>query len=182
MIRSTAVLLIPLALFGIGEPTGAAEPLPGGALKGRVQLLGSIVDSACSIRVGNANQAIDFKPTALSGLVRGATSNQQTLNIYISDCIASNSSADGDPSQRFRLTFESEREGKYFSVQGAARGIALQIKDQQGTLISPGMLLEHNTASADTLMLNYSLTLVGSGHALEAGDYHATIKLSIQHF
>ncbi len=31
-------------------------------------------------------------------------------------------------------------------------------------------------------MLNYSLTLVGSGHALEAGSYHATIKLSIQHF
>ncbi|MFQ6576448.1 fimbrial protein [Pseudomonas sp. UM16] len=150
--------------------------------RGACNWSGALSTARAARRVGNANQAVAFKPTALGGLVRGATSDQQTLNIYISDCIASNSSADGDHSQRFRLTFESEREGKHFSVQGAARGIALQIKDEQGKLISPGMLLEHSTPSADMLMLNYSLTLVGSGHALEAGGYHATIKLSIQHF
>ena len=48
--------------------------------------------------------------------------------------------------------------------------------------MSPGMLLEHSLVSSDLLVLSYSLTLVGSGQTLEAGDYHATIKLSIQHF
>ena len=67
-------------------------------------------------------------------------------------------------------------------MQGSAHGVALQIKDKEGKSVSPGMLLEHNFASSDLLMLSYSLTLVGTGHALEAGDYHATIKLSIQHF
>jgi type 1 fimbria pilin len=174
--------LLALLLHALGEPVWAAEPLPGTALKGHVQLTGSIVDSACTIRVGNDSQVIAFKPTALNGLVSGDSSSQQSLNIYISDCIGSAAYNKTEPSQRFKLTFEGEPEGKYFGMQGGARGIALQIKDEHGQLISPGTVLEHSTVSTDLLLLNYSLTLVGSGHALEAGDYHATIKLSIQHF
>lgn len=182
MIRSTAALLMPLVAIVIVQPTCAAEPLRSAALKGRVHVSGSIVDSACSIRVGNDSQTVAFKPTAFSGLVRGDSASQQSLNIYVSDCISSSSRSTSSPSQRFNLTFEGERDGKHFSVQGAAKGIALQIKDEHGKLISPGMLLEHGSLSTDVLMLNYSLTLVGSGHVLEAGDYHATIKLNIQHF
>lgn len=182
MIRSTAALLVPLALYILSQPACAAESSLSSALKGRVQLVGSIVDSGCNIRVGNDRQTVAFKPTALSGLARGDSASQQSLNIYISDCISSSSRNTARPSQRFKLTFEGERDGKHFSVQGAAKGIALQIKDEQGKLISPGMLLELSSLSADLLMLNYSLALVGSGHVLEAGDFHATIKLSIQHF
>ncbi|TLG91680.1 hypothetical protein FEM54_12070 [Pseudomonas edaphica] len=182
MIRSAVVLLMPLVLYILVQPVCAIEPLANSALEGRVQLAGSIVDSACTIRVGNDSQAVDFKPTVLNGLVHGNTSPQQPLNIYISDCVNSNSRSNTTPSQRFKLTFEGQGEGKHFTLQGAAKGVALQIKDEQGTLVSPGMLLEHGSLSADTLMLNYSLTLVGSGQALEAGNFHATIKLSIQHF
>ncbi|MCK3863868.1 hypothetical protein [Pseudomonas sp. B329] len=182
MIRSPVVLLIPLLLYTFGQPVCAIEPMVNSALEGRVQLAGSIVDSACTIRVGNESQTIDFKPTVLNELVHGNTSPQQPLNIYITDCVTSNSRSAPPSSQQFKLTFEGAGEGKHFSLQGAAKGIALQIKNTQGTLISPGMLLEHGSLSADTLMLNYSLTLVGIGQALEAGNYHATIKLSIQHF
>lgn len=175
MIRSTALLL--MAIGPLGVPVCAAD-----ALKGRVQLAGSIVDSACTIRVGNDSQMITFNPLALNGLLSGNISSQQPLTIYISNCIASEKHNNSAPSLRFKLTFEGQPDGKYFGIHGGAKGIALQIKDQQGKLISPGMSLEHNTQSTDSLMLNYSLTLVGSGHALEAGDYHATIKLSIQHF
>lgn len=181
MIRSTALLLLPL-LYALGEAACATESPTTSALKGRVQLAGSIVDSACTIRVGNDNQTVAFKPTALNGLVSGDSSFQQPLNISISDCTGSRAYSHTAPSQRFKLTFEGESEGQYFGIRGGAQGIALQIKDEQGKLISPGMLLEHSTLSTDRLMLNYSLTLVGNGHALEAGDYHVTIKLSIQHF
>lgn len=182
MICWTLRLSIPLALVLLCQPARATEPLPSGSLKGRVQLAGSIVDSACSIRVGNDSQAISFNPVALKGLISGDSSSQQVLKIYISDCITPDARINTDLSQRFKLTFEGEREGKHFGVQGGARGIALQIKDEKGKLISPSMSLEHNRLTTDNLMLNYSLTLVGSGHALEAGDYHATIKLYIQHF
>ena len=175
MIRSTALLL--LAMSPLSLPACAAD-----ALKGRVQLAGSIVDSACTIRVGNDSQMIAFNPLALSGLVSGDISSQQPLTIYISNCITPEKHKNPAPSQRFKLTFEGQPDGKYFGIHGDAKGIVLQIKDQQGKLISPGMSLEQNTPSSDSLMLNYSLTLVGSGHALEAGEYHATIKLSIQHF
>ncbi|MFP3407754.1 fimbrial protein [Pseudomonas sp. P1B16] len=184
MNHTTALWLIPLALlFVLSEPASATEPLPGGSFKGRVQIAGSIVDSACSIRVGGDSQTIAFKPLALNGLLSGDTTSQQSLTIYISDCITPEKhNKKTDPFQRFTLTFEGQPYGKNFGIQGGAKGIALQIKDNQGKLVSPGMLLEHGALSIDSLMLNYSMTLIGSGHTLEAGDYHATIKLSIQHF
>ncbi|MCO7580383.1 MULTISPECIES: fimbrial protein [Pseudomonas chlororaphis group] len=174
MVRSTALLL---ALCTLDVPLCAAD-----AFKGRVQLTGSIVDSACSIHMGNDNQTVAFTPLALSSLVSGNTSTQQPLNIHISDCMTSDASHNNAPSQRFELTLEGPPDGKYFATQGTAKGIALRISDEQGRLISPGMLIEHGTRSINSLALNYSLTLVGSGHTLEAGDYHTTIKLSIQHF
>lgn len=180
MTRSVALLVL-LFLYAVDE-YACADELWSTTLKGRVQLAGSIVDSACSIRVGNDRQTIAFKPTALSGLINGDGSSQQPLKIYVSHCTTSDIQGSQPPSQRFKLAFEGETSGKYFGIQGGAQGIALQIKDEHGKLVSPGMLLDQSTPSADTQMLNYSLTLIGSGHALEAGDYHATIKLSIQHF
>lgn len=174
MIRSSALVL---TLFSLSIPVCAAD-----LFKGRVQLTGSIVDKPCTIRMGNANQTVAFNPLALNNLVNGSSSAHQSLSIYISDCMTSKTSQDVAPSQRFRLIFEGQPEGKNFAIQGAAKGIALRIEDEHGKLISPGASIEHNTDTSDRLRLNYSLTLVGSGHALETGDYHATIKLSIQHF
>jgi len=174
MIRSSAQVL---ALCMLGVPICAAD-----VFKGRVQLTGSIVDSACTIRMGNDSQSIAFNPLALNSLVSGNTAAQQSLNIHISDCLTSTTPQDIAPSQRFRLSFDGQPDGKNFAIQGAAKGIALRIEDEHGKLISPGVSIEHHTGTADSLLLNYSLTLVGSGQALETGDYHATIKLSIQHF
>lgn len=175
MIRSSALLF--LILGPLAVPWCVAD-----TLKGRVQLTGSIVDSGCNIRVGNNNQIISFKPLAMSGLLSGDTSAQQALTIYINDCITAKKNRSGPPVQGFMLTFEGQRHDGNFGLQGDAKGIALQIKDSQGNLVSPGMVLEHGALSTERLLLNYSLTLVGSGRVLEAGDYHATIKLNIQHF
>ena len=180
MIRSSALLLIPLFLFG--QPVYSAEPADKSQQKGRVQLVGSIVDTGCAMRVGNAGQTVTFQPAALHGLVRGDASFKQPLNIYLSDCGTSNSGSSARAARALELTFEGESNGRYFGVQGGAQGIALQIKDARGKLITPGMLLEDTSRIADTLALNYFLELVGTGNTLQAGNYHATIKLSIQHF
>ena len=180
MIRSSALLLIPLFLFG--QPVYSAEPADKSQQKGRVQLVGSIVDTGCAMRVGNAGQTVTFQPAALHGLVRGDASFKQPLNIYLSDCGTSNSGSNALSSRALKLTFEGEVDGNNFSLQGAVKGIALRIKDARGKLIAPGMLLDDSSGVADTMVLNYVLELVGTGSALQAGNYHATIKLSIQHF
>ncbi|SFB39451.1 Pilin (type 1 fimbria component protein) [Pseudomonas simiae] len=174
MIRSSALVL---TFCTLGAPVFAAD-----VLKGRVQLTGSIVDSACTIRMGNDNQTVAFNPLSLNSLTSGNSSARQSLNIYISDCVTSATPHDIAPLQHFKLTFEGPSDGKNFAIHGAAKGIALRMEDDHGKLISPGMSIEHSTDNADSLLLNYSLTLVGSGDSLETGDYHATIKLSIQHF
>ena len=180
MIRKSAILLIPLFLFV--KPVCAAEPLDSQQLRGGVQVAGSIVDTGCAMRVGSEGQTVIFQPAALHGLVRGDASFQQPLNIYLSDCGTVNSGSSTRTSRALELTFEGEGNGRYFGVQGTAQGVALQIKDARGKLITPGMLLEDGSRIADSLALNYFLELVGTGNTLQAGNYHATIKLSIQHF
>lgn len=167
MIRSSALLLIPLFLFG--QTIYSAEPVDNRLQKGRVQLFGSIVDTGCAMRVGNEGQTVTFQPAALHGLVRGDASFQQPLNIYLSDCGNANNGSSARVSRTLELTFEGENSGRYFGVQGAAQGIALQIKDAHGKLITPGMLLEDSSRIADTLALNYFLELVGTGNTAAGG-------------
>lgn len=180
MIRTSAILLILLILFV--KPVCAVELQDSQQLRERVQMVGGIVDTGCAMRVGNEGQTVIFQPAALHGLIRGDASFQQPLNIYLSDCGTANSGSSVRPSPALELTFEGESNGRDFSVQGAAQGIALQIKDARGKLVTPGMLLEDSSRIAGTLAFNYFLELVGTGNTLQAGNYHATIKLSIQHF
>jgi type 1 fimbria pilin len=172
---------IPLCLCMLVSPKGYAESVDNNALKGRVYIDGSIVDSGCVIRVGNDNQTVAMQAVAMHGLLQGDATLQTPLNIYISNCIAA--PLKGTESlQAFRLTFDGESEGRHFIVQGAAKGVALQIRDAEGRLITPGMLLQSNALPAGNLTLNYFLRLVGSGQSLQSGNYHSTIKLNIQHF
>ncbi|NNA54021.1 fimbrial protein [Pseudomonas lactis] len=183
MVRSCVLLLLPLPLFLclLGAPVRAAEPSVEKALKGRVQVLGSIVDTGCAMKVGNDGQTVTFQPAALQGLVRGDASFQQPLNIFLSGCATVGARSISPSSRVLKLTFEGDSDGQYFGVQGVAQGVALKIKDGHGKLITPGMLLDDSARSVDAMELNYFLELVGTGSLLRAGDYHATITLSIQH-
>ncbi|XKU41253.1 fimbrial protein [Pseudomonas [fluorescens] ATCC 17400] len=184
MIRSIMFLLLLLLLvfYLFGSPVRAADPLAGSSLRGRMQVAGSIVDAGCAMRVGNEGQTVSFQPIALHGLVRGVESFRRPLNIYLSDCGTLSARTNGSVSRGMKLTFEGENNGQYFGVQGAAQGVALQIKDSHGKLIAPGMLLDDSVRATDTVALNYFLELVGTGSSLRAGNYRSTIKLSIQHF
>lgn len=70
MIRSSA-LLLPSMLDILGNCACANESPAGSAAKFLVQLNGSIVDSSCSIRVGDDSQAVEFKPLSLNKFSKG---------------------------------------------------------------------------------------------------------------
>lgn len=184
MSRSATLLLLPLFLYSclFGTSASAADSPVNKTQRGRVNMSGSIVEAGCAMQVGNEGQTITFQPAALHGLVRGDASFKQPLNILLSGCGALNARGNGSSSRALKLTFEGEGNGQYFGIQGAAQGVALQIKNAGGKLITPGMILDTSALSADAVALNYFLELVGTGNSLRAGNYHATIKLSIQHF
>lgn len=184
MSRSAVLLLLSqlLCLCLLGPPVSAADSPAPQAQRGRVQLSGSIVETGCAMQVGNEGQTVTFQPAALHGLVRGEASFKQPLNIVLSGCGTLNAHGNGSSSRALRLSFEGDGNGQYFGLQGVAQGVALQIKNASGKLITPGMLLDDSVLSADAMALHYFLELVGTGISLRAGNYHATIKLSIQHF
>lgn len=159
----------------------AAEPGVLPLAKGRVQLAGSIVVGGCSIRVGNDNQTVSLPATALHGLLQGDGTPLQPLRIEISGCFATSAQDPADPRQMMRVVFDGEGSERYFSTQGDARGVALQIKDSSGKLIAPGTVLQGSRFAVDRLTLEYVLTLVGDGATLASGEFRATIRLLIQH-
>lgn len=184
MIRSSVLLLSPLLLFSglFAASLRADEMAVGDALKGRVQLSGSIVDTGCVMSVGNEGQTVVFQPAALHGLIHGEASFQRPLNILLSGCSALDEQGHASSLRTLKLTFEGDTRGHYFDIHGVAQGVALQIKDSHGKVITPGMPLDSAARAVDAIELNYFLELVGNGSSLQAGNYHATIKLSIQHF
>ncbi|MGG7597586.1 fimbrial protein [Pseudomonas sp. WC1] len=149
--------------------------------KGRVQLTGSIVVGGCSIRVGSDNQTVSLPATALQGLLRGDGISQQPLRIEISGCFAMSAQDQADPRQLMRVVFDGEGSEGYFSTQGDARGVALQIRDSNGKPIVPGTVLQGSHVAVDRLTLDYVLALVGDGATLASGEFRATVRLVIQH-
>ncbi|MNJ55569.1 type 1 fimbrial protein [Pseudomonas sp. B21-012] len=181
MFRATVRMLIPLHLCLLATNACAVEPPLGQLLKGRVHLAGSIVDAACAIRVGNENQTVTLHPETISNVVSGEVAIRQPLDIYITRCMTSSAEFAGRGLNAFKVTFEGDNQTQ-FTVHGSAKGIGIQIMDDHGTVISPGVALDGNSMPSGSMALRFFIALVGTGHLLEAGDFHATIKLRIQHF
>lgn len=177
----TRSLLVPL-LFGVTCASLQASPVPGSSdIRGLVHMTGRIVDTPCALHADNQYQAFTLQPTAIGGLLQGDTNIKQPLKMYINGCTTetnnTNSRAAG-----FILTLEGEGAEREFAVLGSAKGIALIIKDDQGNPVSPGVPLQDTNVASGNMTLNYSISLTSTGNAIEAGDYHATIKLRINHY
>ncbi len=181
MRRSTVVWprsLLCLVIAGGALPVQAQPPLQ----KGQLQMVGEIFDAACAIQVESQYQAISMAPTPVHGLVSGDAATRQALDIQIVNCGSSNTLSRQSLFNSFTVVFEGDGNDGYFATQGTAQGIAIHIKDVNGNSVIPGVPVKGSEVAATDMALNYSLTLIGSGTSLSAGDYHATIRLGINHF
>ena len=181
MRRSTVVWprsLLCLVIAGSALPVQAQPPLQ----KGQLQMVGEIFDAACAIQVESQYQTISMAPTPMHGLVSGDASTQQALDIQIVNCGPTSTLSRQSLFNSFSVVFEGEGNDGHFTTQGTAQGIAIHIKDVNGNSVIPGVPVKGSEVAATDMALNYSLTLIGSGTSLSAGDYHATIRLGINHF
>ncbi|MFJ2455908.1 fimbrial protein [Pseudomonas protegens] len=181
MRRSTVVWprsLLWLVIAGSAAAVHAQPPLQ----KGQLQMVGEIFDAACAIQVESQYQTISMVPTPIRGLVSGDASTLQALDIQIVNCGPTNTLSRQSLFNSFSVVFEGEGNDRYFATQGTAKGIAIQIKDINGNPVIPGVPVKGSEVAVTNMALNYSLTLIGSGTSLSAGDYHATIRFGINHF
>ncbi len=178
MHMSKKALIVFSCLFpSVFIPVHAAGGLAGW---GRVNMQGSIIDTACAIAVDSREQSIDMGVIPLADIIRDGQGHSKPFSIDLVNCVLDRpGKADW---KHFQVTFDGDPEGALFGVRGGASGVGLQISDSLGNIASPGKVLPFVDIVPGSIQLNYSLKLVANNHALKSGDYFSSIRFKVDYF
>ncbi len=147
---------------------------------GRVNMQGSIIDTACAIAVDSREQTIDMGVLPLSDIIRDGQGRSQPFSIDLVNCI--NERPGKESWKKFQVTFDGEANGGLFGVNGNASGVALKIIDTQGNVAMPGKAMPPIDIVTGDSQLNYTMRLVANNQALKAGDYLSSIRFKLDYF
>nr|WP_181375177.1 fimbrial protein [Pectobacterium carotovorum]ALG88717.1 PAP fimbrial minor pilin protein precursor [Pectobacterium carotovorum] len=147
---------------------------------GRVNMQGSIIDTACAIALDSREQTIDMGVVPVADIVRDGQSRSKPFSIDLVDCVLDRQGK--EDWKHFKMTFDGDKDGGLFGVHGGASGVGLQISDDLGNIVSPGEALPFVDVIPGSTQLNYSLKLVANNNALKPGDYFSSIRFKLDYF
>ncbi|WP_414891526.1 fimbrial protein [Pseudomonas serboccidentalis] len=169
------VSLSSLVLFFLG-----GEALAQGV--GRVDMRGSIVETACAIDTLSRDQTIDMATMPLSQIIRDGSGVGRPFSVRLVNCVLPRLGSGLAVWRQFQATFDGRADSGFFGVDGNARGVALMIADSYGSIAVPGAPLPLAELVSGDKVLNYSMRLVGNNQALRSGDYYSTIRFKIDYY
>jgi len=149
---------------------------------GRVSMQGAIIDTACAIAAGSRAQIIDMETVPVSDIIRNGQGIVHQLTIELINCILARPDSTLPDWKHFQVTFDGESDGELFGIQGEAKGIALQIADENGNLAVPGTPLPLRDISLGTMRMNYVIRLVSNNQPLLAGAYSSAIRFKLDYY
>lgn len=147
---------------------------------GRVNMQGSIIDTACAIAVDSHEQSIDMGAIPLADIIRDGQGHSKPFSINLVNCVLERPGK--EDWKHFQVIFDGDLDGNLFSIRGDASGVGLQISDSLGNIASPGKALPFVDITPGSMQLNYSLKLVANNHALKSGDYFSSIRFKVDYF
>ncbi|AMG98900.1 MAG: fimbrial protein [Enterobacter asburiae] len=147
---------------------------------GRVNMQGSIIDTACAIAVDSREQSIDMGVIPVADIIRVGEGRSKSFSLVLVDCLLERPGK--EDWKKFQVTFDGDPEGNLFGIRGGASGVGLQITDSQGYVATPGETLPFVNITPGSMRLNYSLKLVANNHALKSGDYFSSIRFKLDYF
>lgn len=150
------------------------------ALGGQVNMKGIILSSACDITAGDRWQAIEMAPETRGHMKRIGEGEPKPFSIHLTGCSLATAD-DHPPWQYLRITFDGVDKNGLFQVQGAG-GVALQLVDQNGDIVTPGKTIPYRTVSANDIQLDYQVRLKSTMENLLMGSYQTTIKYHVDYF
>lgn len=175
MVGVRGALLLYLSLVWLGAEAGSQG-------SGRVDVNGSIVETACAIDTPSRYQVVDMGVVSIGRLNREGRGSAHPFSIRLIACSLSRPSAHLSPWRYFQVTFEGQSENEAFVLAGDARGIAVQIADEAGNIASPGLPLLPKEVTPGGRVLSYFLRLVGNGAVLRAGEYNAVVRFRMDYY
>jgi type 1 fimbria pilin len=149
---------------------------------GRVNMVGAIIETACAIDTSSRDQTINMGLVPISQIARDGQGLTRPFSIRLVNCILTRNDKTLPDWRHFQITFDGHADAGLFSVSGAAKGVALQIADDQGNIAMPCAPLPFGVIKPSEMLLNYSLRLVGNRQVLRAGEYNSTVKFKMDYY
>ncbi|WP_211136694.1 fimbrial protein [Serratia sp. PL7] len=149
--------------------------------EGTLKMQGSIIETACAIDVGSHDQTIDMGSLSISQLLRDGQGAARPFTIRLVNCALEKQNDHRPDWQYFRITFDGPHERGLFNVSGQAKGVGLEIRNQDNELSVPGssMLPQQLTPGSRDLM--YRLRLVANRQPLAAGQYNSQLAFKLDY-
>ncbi|WP_254912020.1 fimbrial protein [Enterobacter cloacae] len=148
--------------------------------QGRIYMQGAIIDTACAIAIESRDQVIYMDTVPLIDIRRNGQGASKPFSIDLVNCVIKRSTK--DLWKQFQVTFDGTTDGEFFGVSGDASGIGLQITDQDGHTVVPGVPLPPADIIPGEMQLNYYLKLVANKKPLKVGDYSSSIRFRLDYF
>ncbi len=176
VVKKTPIILPCIFMFS------AFFTFAGGAIedRGRVNMQGSIIDSACSIAVESREQTIEMKVISLSDIARDGRGPNKDFSIHLIGCILNPNDHSG--LKKFQMTFDGDADGDYFDVYGTASGVGIEIIDSFGNVASPGKTVQIAEQEITDNKINYVIRLMHNSDTLRAGEYFSSIRFKLDYF
>ncbi|WP_206430662.1 fimbrial protein [Pseudomonas chlororaphis] len=149
---------------------------------GRVDMRGSIIETACAIDMSSRDQAIEMATMPVSQIIRDGYGVDRSFTVRLVNCVLPRLGSGLAAQRQFQTTFDGRADGSFFGVDGNARGVALMIADSRGNVAAPGAPLPLEELVSGDKVLNYSMRLMGNKQVLRSGDYYSTIRFKMEYY
>ncbi|WP_318373713.1 fimbrial protein [Enterobacter sp.] len=147
--------------------------------RGKLNMTGQIVASACAIATDDVWQEIDFGSVPLKDISSG-TANSKAFYIHLLNCEMEKQN--GELWKATQMTFDGSQESsnpRLFAMKGEGEGVALQISDAEGNTAIAGEALPAVELTGTHLDLKYNVQLVNNGKPLTAGEVSSLIRFMV---
>ncbi|EQC01646.1 fimbrial protein [Photorhabdus temperata] len=182
MSRYSAVVVVPCLLMFSCIAVGAeATATRGTQGHGRVSMQGAIIDTACAIDAGSRDQTIELATIPVSRIVHDGQGPVRPFSIRLINCVLTSVTLGKPDWRHFQMTFDGVPDGNNFRLDGAARGVALQITDTLGNQAYPGTPLPVGDLQEGHMTLSYMMRLVGNHPLLQVGQYRTTVRFRLDY-
>ncbi|RTP97277.1 type 1 fimbrial protein [Enterobacter sp. WCHEn045836] len=149
--------------------------------RGTVSMQGSIIDAACAISVESRDQTVNMGVSPTGGLREGQETSKP-LSIELINCALERPVPNHPGWRNFQVTFDGDADGQLFGISGDAKGIAIQISDEEGHIARPGEALPAGKIAPENMLLKYTIKIVSNNKVIVPGDYFSSIRFKMEYF
>lgn len=173
---ASSILLAIIAITSAASQAG----IVGSA--GHIAMEGEIVESACAISPNHREQHLMLNTISPDRLIRGDSSGLHPFSIKLINCSPERQNSEHGNWLGFQITFEGPADGNHFKLLGESQGLAIEIQDDRGFIVLPGIAMPPHPVSTGEKVLNYNLRLIGNQKLMKAGSHFALLKYKLDYY